>query len=278
MPNPVRIARYMSPVAAITAEYERSFSANQVATTRPMVVTARDDPHPAHQPAVAVVDAAVQHRHHPHRDQVDDELERPEHPTAFTISLIGSRAEPGLHQVPVPEEHGVGHRTEERRPHEQAGEAQRVVTADERPRRRTSPTTRAPARAGRAAGSNSRQRFVIVVGIDLGPVIAATRAVRRSLRLAAARARRRPGARTTGAARRPRRAPSSAVAHVADERAGPVVARARHHRQDGHHAEGDAEQPAVPDAHLAPTGGDPAEQQPAGGPLREQRREVELHR
>ena len=38
MPKPVRIARYIRPVAAITAEYDFSFRAYQVAITRPRVV------------------------------------------------------------------------------------------------------------------------------------------------------------------------------------------------------------------------------------------------
>jgi hypothetical protein len=39
MPNAMRIARYSNPVAAITAEYERSFNASLVVMIKPMVVT-----------------------------------------------------------------------------------------------------------------------------------------------------------------------------------------------------------------------------------------------
>lgn len=39
MPNAVRIARYSNPVAAMTAEYERSFNASRVVMIKPIVVT-----------------------------------------------------------------------------------------------------------------------------------------------------------------------------------------------------------------------------------------------
>ena len=63
-----------------------------------------------------------------------------------------------------------------------------------------------------------------------------------------------------------------------DDRTGARVAGTRDHRQHGHDPERDAEQPAVADADLTPAGRDPAEEEPAGRPLREERREVELHR
>ena len=83
--------------------------------------------------------------------------------TAFTISRIGSRAEPGLHEVPVPEQHGVGHRAEEARAHEEPGQAQRVVTAHERGR-----TEQADHADDRREEVEPRvelgQRLVVVVG------------------------------------------------------------------------------------------------------------------
>jgi hypothetical protein len=53
-------------------------------------------------------------------------------------------------------------------------------------------------------------------------------------------------------------------------------ADAGHDRADGHGAVDAAEQPPVADAYLAAAGGDPQKQQPARGPLQQDRRRVEL--
>ena len=58
MPKPVRMARYIRPVAAITAEYERSFEREPRGDDQADRGDRRDHPHPPDQPAVAVVDRA----------------------------------------------------------------------------------------------------------------------------------------------------------------------------------------------------------------------------
>ena len=66
-------------------------------------------------------------------------------------------------------------------------------------------------------------------------------------------------------------------ADVPDRRPRSLVADARDDREDGQRTVGDAQQPSVSDAHLAPAGRDPAEEQPTGRQLGEQRGDVELH-
>ena len=188
MPKPVRMARYSRPVAAITAEYERSFSANHVAITSPIVVTTRDHPHPPHQPAVAVLDGAVEHRDHADGDQVHDHLERPQRRDRLDQLPDRLAAEARLHEVPVAEQHGVGHRAEER-PRRPAGgrDSARSHRRRTTPRRtarslpRSGPGGRGAGRTrgrrGSSASSESRRR-----DSTASPVISARRAAARFAR------------------------------------------------------------------------------------------------
>jgi putative membrane protein len=72
-------------------------------------------PEPAQRAAPAVVDGARPDADHPGRQQEGDDLDRP-HPGDGVDELVEEPArEPRLDEVPVPEEHRVGDRSEERR-------------------------------------------------------------------------------------------------------------------------------------------------------------------
>ena len=88
------------------------------------------DPHPAEQPAVAVVDGAEQHAEHPGRQAAARSprtARRQRH--SVTSSWSGVAREAGLHEVPVAEEHRVGDRTEEHRADEQPDDRGEPVRA-----------------------------------------------------------------------------------------------------------------------------------------------------
>ena len=100
--------------------------------------------------------------------------------TDFTSSLIGSRPRPGLHEVPVAEQHRVGHRAEEQRAHLEAGEAQRVVAADERRPRRPARPPRRSVRGGRAGGRTPSAASSVAVGASSESCRSSPRRVRRA--------------------------------------------------------------------------------------------------
>ena len=149
-----------------------------------------------------------------------------------------------------------------------AGELRRREQADRAEDRRD---------RGRATGGNSGAA-VAASRASARPIIAATRARRAArtssrprtpARAALHRHRERDRAsrpRTRSPRRRRRRAPRR------DRRVRNTAAAPRHER-----AEDDADQPAVAEADLAAARRDPAEQQPAGRPLQQERRGVELH-
>ena len=173
-------------------------------------------------------------------------------------------AQAGLHEVPVAEEHRVGDRTEERRADDEAGQAQRVGR-----RRRTWRR-----RAARHADDRRDEVEPRVESPSAASVASpACRSSRHPANAIDARAA------TTGARRTYAQRPAASHRRCPRAIAAPVpVSPARRRRADRHHAVRDAQQPAVADADLAPARGDPAEQQAAGGPLQQQRGEVERHR
>ena len=96
-----------------------------------------------------------------------------------TSSCSASRAQAGLHEVPVAEQHRVGHRAEERRAHEQPRRGERV------PGRPRTPTPRSNARR------TEDRRDEVERGRELGQALAFAASRRRSLpTIAATRARR----------------------------------------------------------------------------------------
>ena len=147
-------------------------------------------------------------------------------------------------------------------------------------RRRRGPRRgRWPARAGRArAGTPRPSRPWPFRPAALGSrcVMAATRAPYRAPRPAAPTPGRplhdRHDERETAPAPLPR-------CRVTQRRAGTVVVghQARHHAAHREHPERAAQQPAVADAHHAAARRDPQEHEPAGRPLDEDGRQIEMH-
>src|SRR5690606_29904395 len=72
-----------------------------------------DAPEPAEHAAVAVVDGAAPHRHHPGGHEEEPDLEGPREPGVADQLEKGAPGQAGLDEVPVPEEHGVADRTQE---------------------------------------------------------------------------------------------------------------------------------------------------------------------
>ena len=190
---------------------------------------------------------------------------------ARTSSQQRASGQTGLHQVPVPEEHGVGDRPEERRPHQRAGDRQ--------------PGWRAGVDAGGDETHEADRRSDEIehrrelgharVGSVGGPVDAGHRRhPRRSLFQPFSLA--------------PHAGPAPDDGHAEGDGGGDHDphrgAVAHRHRPDGptddDRARGEqevdaAQQPAVPDADLPPAGGDPQEEQATHRPLQQHRRGIE---
>ena len=266
VPKAVRMARYSRPVAAITAEYSRSRRAALVTTTRPIVVTAQAAQNQPSVPPQPSSTAPVQHAEHAGRQQQGDDLDRP-HPAEGVDELVEQAArQAGLDEVPVAEQHGVGHRAEEGGAGERAQRSTRPGCRRRRGRRRRARRRRSqPARGrapagtrGRAGARRCRRRSPARC-----PVIAATRAVRRSC---SARCPADPG-------------PAADDRHDEAEQARRGDAERRHladrhgaerhpggERAEGHQEVDPAQQPAVAEPDLAPPRREPAERHPARPP------------